>query len=113
MAPPWCGGSIKGSIMSHKHRFLLAVVTPLMAIATVSCGKGESALEQDLKQAKAQAIKWKPDAELVSIELIDFGFATDPSTHLPDMSKPGPPAIAMYNFWSPSARDGIRVDASL
>jgi hypothetical protein len=61
-------------------------------------------------QARAVARKWQPDADLVQVELIDFGFAIGPSG-IPDTSKAGPPAMVLFNFLSRSAHDAIRVVA--
>src|ERR1700693_3605397 len=62
-------------------------------------------------QAKAEARKWQTDAQLVEIELPSFGFATDASG-IPDMTKAGPPAFILFSFYSPSAREGVRIDVS-
>ncbi|HEY0526090.1 MAG TPA: hypothetical protein VGD08_22040 [Stellaceae bacterium] len=66
-----------------------------------------------IPKVKAEARGWKPDAELVAIEFFNFGFAVDPTTHFPDMTKSGPPAAIMYSFYSKSAKDGVRVSVNV
>src|SRR5689334_25412749 len=66
-----------------------------------------------IPKVKAEAKGWKPDAELVAIEFVHFGFAVDPTTHFPDMTKSGPPAMIMYSFYSKAAQDGVRVSVDV
>jgi len=66
-----------------------------------------------IPEARAEAQKWQGDVQLVAIEFFGFSFAVDPNTHIPDMTKPGPPSIVMFSFYSPAAKDGLRVSVNI
>lgn len=61
-----------------------------------------------IRRARAEARTVAPDAELVQIEFLHFGFAAGPGG-LPDMSRPGPPKMAVLNFLSKTALVAFRV----
>lgn len=94
------------------RRFAIVIFTSVIALSAVSSAKGGQPASQAVAQARAEAQKWKPDAQLVAIEFAHFGFAEHPVTHVPDMTKSGPPAIIMLSFFSPSAQDGARVSVN-
>lgn len=92
---------------------MLLLFMSAFALSNVGCAKVDEPIARTRAQAQAEARKWQSDAQLVAIELFGFGFATDPSTHIPDMTKSSPPGAVMYSFFSPSAKDGIRVSVKL
>jgi hypothetical protein len=85
--------------------FLLGV---LLALA----GCGGSKAEDTLVRARDEARKIDPDAALVEVDFSGFGFATSGSG-IPDMSKAGPPKLAVFNFYSAKTGKGFRVDADI
>jgi hypothetical protein len=84
----------------------------LAALLLISCNShaGGRSIPQLVNQARAEARKWQPDAQLVQIEVSDFGFALGPSG-IPDITKAGPPGTVLFNFISPSAHEAARIIA--
>ena len=83
-----------------------------LLLALAACGGGGDSTADTLARAKAEAKKVAPDAVLVSIEFSNFGFATG-ANGIPDMTKAGPPQLALFNFHAPGAAKGLRVVADI
>ncbi len=64
------------------------------------------------ERARAEARKAAPDAELVQIEFTHFGFAPGRGG-IPDMTRAGPPKMALFNFYSRASGKGLRVVADI
>src|SRR5262245_36213637 len=83
----------------------------LLVLLVMSCTSHPGgAVRQFATQARAEARKWQPDAQLVQIEVSNFGFAVDKSG-IPDMTKAGPPGMVLFHFLSPSAQQALRIQA--
>ena len=71
----------------------------LAALLLISCNShaGGRSIPQLVNQARAEARKWQPDAQLVQIEVSDFGFALGPFG-IPDITKarPGHDAVQFH-----------------
>lgn len=81
----------------------------LVALLLASCNFDSVAPIQRLAdQARAEAKKWRPDAQLVQIEITDFSFAMGASG-VPDVTKSGPPRTMLFNFESRTAPESLRV----
>ncbi len=78
-------------------------------LAAAACGRGPS---DAVERARAEAKKVDPDAALVQIEFTHFGFATG-RDGIPDMTKAGPPRMALFNFYSRASGKGFRVVADM
>src|SRR5262245_25558420 len=93
------------------HRFRWAIIALLVMVSpTYSQSRSNMAAIAD--KARAEAAKWQRDAQLVQVEVTHFGFAQGRSG-MPDMTKAGPPGTAMFNFFSPSTLQALRVNVSL
>jgi hypothetical protein len=109
-------GHHRGSLSwlwSLRGAIALCLVASVMALSLIGFARGDQPAAQARDKARMEAQKWKPDAELVAIEFFGFSFATDPTTHVPDMTKSGPPGAIMFSFFSASAKDGIRVSVNM
>ncbi len=81
----------------------------LFLLAPAGCGGEPGGL---VERARAEARKAAPDAELVQIEFTHFGFATGQGG-IPDMTRAGPPKMALFNFYSRASGKGLRVVADI
>jgi hypothetical protein len=89
---------------------LLQIVVIAVLLAPGACG-GQSS-DNAVERARAEAKKTDPDAVLVQVEFNSFGFAAG-SGGIPDMTKAGPPKMALFNFYSPKTGKGFRVVADI
>jgi hypothetical protein len=87
-------------------RGALLVVVLGLSVYAVSSAYADQPLAAAAAQARTEARKWQSDAMLVQIELTGFGFATGPSG-IPDMTRAGPPRLAMFKFLSPSSPGAV------
>ncbi len=88
---------------------LVRALALLLLLAPAACG-GEP--EDPLARARAEAKKIAPDAALVEMSFSGFGFATG-SGGLPDMTRPGLPQMALFNFYSRASGKGFRITADI
>ena len=91
-------------------KYLARMVLLAVALAPGACGGSESS--DVVERARAEAKKVDPGAELVQIEFMHFGFATSRGG-VPDMTKAGPPRMALFNFYARSSGKGFRVVADI
>lgn len=87
-------------------------IIALLVIGSPAYARSKSDIAVIADKARAEALKWQRDAQLVQIEVTQFGFAEGKSG-MPDVTKAGPPGLAMFNFFSPSTRQALRVNVSL
>jgi hypothetical protein len=82
----------------------------VVLVTLASCGGDKS--EDALGRARAEAKKIAPDAQLVAVDFSGFGFAVG-NGGIPDMTRSGPPQVAVFNFYSPSGGKGFRIDVDI
>jgi hypothetical protein len=87
-------------------------IIALLMMGSPAYARSRSNIAAIADKARAEAAKWQRDAQLVQIEVTHFGFAEGRSG-MPDMTKAGAPGYAMFNFFSPSTRQALRINVFL
>jgi hypothetical protein len=83
------------------HRLLSAFALFVVGLTggAVSPAEARDSVGDAASRPQPEARKWHGDAQLVRVEVTGFGFAIGP-TGIPDMSRAGPPRLAMFVFTS-------------
>ena len=95
------------------HSTVRALAGVLVSLSLgISAAYAAEPLSAALAQARAEALTWRADAQLVQIDVIGFGYAMGPSG-IPDLTRSDRPKAALFYFVSWPIRQGLRITADM